>query len=72
MAVVEIPMDCGCRFEYEPDHSRPYYAKWILCGNPECYRVQGKLDKARLEVEIKIAKDRLDALEREYARRFPT
>lgn len=71
MAIVEIPQSCGCKFEYEPDHARPYYAKWALCGNPECYRVQGRVDKVRLETEIKIAEDRLAALQNEYARRFP-
>lgn len=71
MAITTISQSCGCKFEYEPDHSRPYYAKWVLCGNPECFRVQGRIEKSRLETEIKIAKDRLTALESEYARRFP-
>lgn len=64
-------MPCGCRFVYEPDHSRPYYAKWALCGKSSCSRTQGRIDKARLEAEIKIAEDRLMVLKHEYASRFP-
>lgn len=69
--IVEIHQSCGCKFEYEPILSKPYHAKWILCDDPSCYRVQGRLNKAKLEAEIKIAKDRLEALESEYSRRFP-
>lgn len=71
MAIVDIHQSCGCKFTYEPDHAQPYYARWILCGHPECFRVQGRIDKVRLEVEIKIAKERLAVLEAEWARRFP-
>jgi hypothetical protein len=71
MAVVEIQQDCGCFFEYEPDPSRPYHARWILCGRPECFRVQGQVDRSRLEAEIRIVEDRLQALKDERARRFP-
>lgn len=68
--MVEIMMSCGCFFEYEPDHGKPYHAKWILCGKESCSRTQGRLDKARLDEEIKIAEDRLAALRAEHARRF--
>ena len=69
--VVEALQPCGCRFVYEPDHSKPYYAKWALCGKPECIRVQGRINKEQLETEIKMAKDRLAALQWEYSRRYP-
>lgn len=54
--------DCGCYFEYEPDLSRPYLARWILCGKRECEKVQAVKEKASLEAEIKVTELRLESL----------
>lgn len=53
---------CGCVFEYEPDHSRPYHARWILCGRESCFRTRARLERERLDSEIGMTEERLDAL----------
>jgi hypothetical protein len=66
---------CGC---VQGSHrgNRGQCISMRVSYNCQCSRFRkskyGKLDKARLKVEIKITKDRLAALKSEYARRFPT
>lgn len=62
-----VPLDCGCYFEYEPDHSKPYFARWVLCGNPNCFMVQGSRRKAALDQEIKECEARLESLKSQRA-----
>lgn len=61
--------DCGCYFEYEPDHAKAYLARWILCGKPECSRVQAAADKAALEAEIKATETRFESLKARLAQK---
>ena len=68
--VKHILMPCGCRFNYQTDYSQPYYAKWVVCGNRACSRTQGRLDKAKLEAEIMVAKEHLRALEAQLEDRW--
>lgn len=60
---------CGCYFEYEPDHLKPYLARWILCGKPECWRVQSAGERTALEWEIKTLEARLESLKARLAQK---
>lgn len=68
--MVQIAQSCGCFFVYEEDHSRPYEAKWVLCGKSDCYKSQARIEKAKMQEEIRIAEERLVTLQSEFARRF--
>lgn len=61
--------DCGCYFEYEPDHAKAYLARWILCGKPECARVQAAAECAALEAEISATEKRLESLKARLAQK---
>jgi hypothetical protein len=60
--------DCGCYFEYEPDLSKEYLARWILCGKPECWRVQAAVERVVLEEDIKATELRLESLKARLAK----
>lgn len=61
--------DCGCYFEYEPDLAKEYLARWVLCGKPGCWMVQGAKEKLALEFEIKMLETRLESLRAQLARK---
>ena len=63
--------DCGCYFEYENDLSKPYLARWILCGKDGCQQTKSREDKARLVARIKMAEQRLSSLREEFNRKYP-
>lgn len=61
--------ECGCYFEYEPDHSKQYIARWILCGKQECWRVMAARERVALEWEIKMLEERLENLKARLAQK---
>lgn len=54
--------DCGCYFEYEADHLKDYLARWVLCGNPECSRMQARREREILKADIRATELRLNSL----------
>lgn len=61
---------CGCYFEYETDHSKPYLARWVLCSSPACERVQGETERVKLLAQIRQAERNLKVLRDSYQRRY--